>query len=61
MRIFSGAGHDATHMSKLMDTGMVFSVSEDGRSHNEDEFTSWPDCYKAANTLANAAYELATE
>ncbi|WP_115891649.1 Zn-dependent hydrolase [Haloferax sp. Atlit-48N] len=61
MRIFSGAGHDATHTHKVMDTGMVFSVSEDGKSHSEDEYTSWDDCYKAANTLANAAYELATE
>jgi len=61
MRIFSGAGHDAQHTHKVMDTGMVFSVSEDGKSHNEDEYTSWDDCYKAANTLANAAYELATE
>ncbi|UTF55670.1 Zn-dependent hydrolase [Natronosalvus rutilus] len=61
MRIFSGAGHDATHMHKLMDTGMVFSVSENGKSHSEKEYTSWADCYKAANTLANAAFELATE
>ena len=59
MRIFSGAGHDATHTHKLMDTGMVFSVSEDGKSHTEEEYTSWSDCYKAANTFANAAVELA--
>ncbi|MFB6170990.1 MAG: Zn-dependent hydrolase [Haloarculaceae archaeon] len=60
MRIFSGAGHDATHMTGLMDTGMVFAVSEDGKSHTEEEYTSWPDCYRAANTYANAAYRLAT-
>ena len=61
MRIFSGAGHDATHTHKVMDTGMVFSVSEGGKSHSEEEYTSWPDCYRAANTLANAAFDLATE
>ena len=61
MRIFSGAGHDATHTNKVMDTGMVFSVSENGKSHTEEEYTSWPDCYAAANTLANAAFDLATE
>jgi N-carbamoyl-L-amino-acid hydrolase len=61
MRIFSGAGHDATHTAKIMDTGMVFAVSENGKSHTEEEYTSWPDCYKAANTLANAAFDLATE
>ncbi|WP_129113579.1 Zn-dependent hydrolase [Halegenticoccus tardaugens] len=61
MRIFSGAGHDATHTHKVMDTGMVFSVSENGKSHTEEEYTSWSDCYAAANTLANAAFELTTE
>jgi N-carbamoyl-L-amino-acid hydrolase len=60
MQIFSGAGHDAVHMTRHMDTGMVFSVSEDGKSHTEEEYTSWPDCEKAANTLAAAAYDLAT-
>ncbi len=59
MRLFSGAGHDATHMTGICDTGMVFAVSEDGKSHNEDEYTSWEDCYAAANTLANAAFDLA--
>jgi len=61
MRIFSGAGHDATYMTEHMDTGMVFAVSEDGKSHTEDEYTSWEDCYSAADTYANAAYRLATE
>ena len=60
MQIFSGAGHDAVHMTRHMDTSMVFSVSEDGKSHTEEEYTSWPDCEKAANTLAAAAYDLAT-
>ena len=59
MRIFSGAGHDAAHVAKLCDTAMIFAVSEDGKSHTEAEFTSWDDCYSAANTLANAAFDLA--
>ncbi|WP_121823063.1 Zn-dependent hydrolase [Halostella salina] len=58
-RIFSGAGHDATHANAVCDTAMVFAVSEDGKSHNEDEYTSWADCYRAANTVAGAALELA--
>ena len=60
MEIVSGAGHDAVHMAKEMDASMVFAVSEDGKSHTESEFTSWDDCYTAANTLANAALNLAT-
>jgi N-carbamoyl-L-amino-acid hydrolase len=61
MRIFSGAGHDATHMVNMMDTGMVFAVSENGKSHTEEEYTSWDDCYRAASTVATAALDIATE
>ena len=61
LELFGGAGHDAVHMTELMDTGMVFAVSEDGKSHNESEFTSWEDCYSAAATTINAAYDLANE
>ncbi|WP_336361700.1 Zn-dependent hydrolase [Haladaptatus sp. ZSTT2] len=59
MRIFSGAGHDATHLHSVCDTAMVFSVSENGKSHNESEYTSWDDCYSAASTIVNAAVKLA--
>lgn len=59
-RLVSGAGHDATHLDSVCDTGMVFAVSEDGKSHSPAEHTSWDDCYSAANTLGNAAYNLAT-
>ena len=59
MRIFSGAGHDATHLADVCDTSMVFAVSENGKSHSEEEYTSWEDCYAAANTLANAGLRLA--
>ncbi len=61
MRIFSGAGHDAVHLTEVCDTSMTFSVSEDGKSHSEEEYTSWDDCYAAANTHANAALELAED
>lgn len=58
MRMLSGAGHDATYVSDVCDAGMVFAVSEDGKSHSPAEFTSWDDCYAAANTLAAAALAL---
>ncbi|MFP8953184.1 Zn-dependent hydrolase [Natrialbaceae archaeon A-arb3/5] len=61
MRLFSGGVHDATHAHEVCDTGMVFAVSEDGKSHNEDEYTSWDDCYSAANTLSSAALALAND
>ncbi|MGM0604851.1 MAG: Zn-dependent hydrolase [Halobacteriota archaeon] len=59
LQLISGAGHDATNVASICDTAMVFSVSEDGKSHTEDEYTSWPDCYSAGNTLANAVLDLA--
>ncbi|WP_262177038.1 Zn-dependent hydrolase [Haloarcula laminariae] len=57
--VFSGAVHDAAKVGTVCDTAMVFSVSEDGKSHTEEEYTSWDDCYSAANTLANAVLNLA--
>lgn len=58
-RLVSGAGHDATYAAEVCDTAMVFAVSEEGKSHTVEEYTSWDDCYKAANTLANGALDLA--
>lgn len=57
--LVSGAGHDATYTASICDTGMVFAVSEGGKSHTSEEFTDWEDCYAAANTYANAALSLA--
>lgn len=59
MDVFSGAVHDAAKVGDVCETAMAFAVSEDGKSHTEDEFTSWEDCYSAANTFANAALRLA--
>lgn len=58
-RLISGAGHDATHLASVTDTSMVFAVSEGGKSHSPAEYTSWEDCYAAANTLFRAALKLA--
>lgn len=60
-QLISGAGHDAQHLADVMDTGMVFAVSEAGKSHSPAEHTSWDDCYAAANTFANAALDLAIQ
>ena len=59
MDVFSGAVHDAAKVGNVCDTAMLFAVSENGKSHTEDEYTSWDDCYSAANTLANAVVNLA--
>jgi N-carbamoyl-L-amino-acid hydrolase len=59
-RLFGGAVHDAAHVATVCDAGMVFAVSEDGKSHTESEHTSWDDCEAAADTYLAAAYDLAT-
>jgi len=59
-QLISGAGHDAAHLASVTDTGMIFAISEDGKSHSPQEYTSWEDCYKAANTFSNTAYQIAT-
>jgi N-carbamoyl-L-amino-acid hydrolase len=59
-RLFGGAVHDAAHVATVCDAGMVFAVSEDGKSHTESEYTSWDDCRAAADTYLTAAHELAT-
>ncbi|MFD1588261.1 Zn-dependent hydrolase [Halorientalis brevis] len=59
VRLPSGGVHDATNVHRVCDAGMVFAVSEGGKSHSEAEYTSWDDCHRAANTLATAALDLA--
>lgn len=50
-RMYSGAGHDAQFIAGLVPTAMIFVPSVNGRSHCEEELTSYEDCYKGANVL----------
>jgi N-carbamoyl-L-amino-acid hydrolase len=59
MRLVSAAGHDAPHLTEVCDVGMIFAVSENGKSHSPEEFTTWEHCLAGANTLAGAAMRLA--
>lgn len=43
MRMTSGAGHDAMYINAITDTAMIFVPSIDGKSHCEEEDTSWKD------------------
>lgn len=47
----SGAGHDAQHLAKITDAGMIFVPSVGGISHAPDEWTHWQDVEKGANLL----------
>lgn len=59
LHLISGAVHDASHVASVCDASMVFAVSEGGKSHTEEEYTSWEDCYAAAASLGNAAVKIA--
>lgn len=50
-RMYSGAGHDAQYIAGMVPTAMIFVPSVNGRSHCEEELTTYEDCYKGANVL----------
>ncbi|SDJ04304.1 N-carbamoyl-L-amino-acid hydrolase [Natribacillus halophilus] len=58
---YSGASHDAKHMSRITDSGMIFVPSVNGKSHHEEEYTSAADIEKGANVLLRATKRLADE
>ncbi len=57
----SGAGHDASYMSQVAPTAMIFVPSIGGRSHVEVENTRWEDCEAGANVLLHCVLQSASE
>lgn len=51
LAMVSGAGHDASYMSRVAPTAMIFVPSIGGRSHVEVENTTWEDCAAGADVL----------
>ena len=54
LHMVSGAGHDASYMSRVCPTAMIFVPSIGGRSHVEVENTTWENCEAGANVLLHA-------
>ncbi len=52
----SGAGHDASYLSQIAPTAMIFVPSIGGRSHVEVEETTWADCAAGANVLLHCLW-----
>ncbi len=50
-RMVSGAGHDAQFIASYVPTAMIFVPSIKGKSHCEEELTTWEDCEKGVNVL----------
>ena len=59
MKIVSGAGHDACHISTLAPTGMIFVPCKDGISHNEVESATQDHCAAGCNVLLHAIIDRA--
>lgn len=57
-RMVSGAGHDAQFIASYIPTAMLFVPSINGKSHCEEEFTSWEDCAKGVNVLLETVLTL---
>jgi N-carbamoyl-L-amino-acid hydrolase len=57
--MFSGAGHDAVYISKVVPTSMIFVPCEKGISHNEAEYATPQDIEAGCNVLINAMLALA--
>jgi N-carbamoyl-L-amino-acid hydrolase len=58
-RLPSGAGHDAQMLARVCPTGMVFTPSVRGISHNPAEYTEPADLEAGANVLLQVLVELA--
>lgn len=57
-RMDSGAGHDAQFLASYIPTVMVFVRSINGKSHCEEELTTWEDCEKGVNVLLETVLSL---
>ncbi|MFT7474305.1 MAG: N-carbamoyl-L-amino-acid hydrolase [Verrucomicrobiales bacterium] len=60
-RMPSGAGHDAQMMARVCPTGMVFTPSVDGISHNPAEYTRPEHLEAGTNVLLHAMLSLASD
>jgi N-carbamoyl-L-amino-acid hydrolase len=58
-RMPSGAGHDAQMFARICPTGMIFTKSVNGISHNVDEYTAPEDLEAGANVLLDVLLHLA--
>ncbi|WP_342429471.1 Zn-dependent hydrolase [Neobacillus sp. FSL H8-0543] len=57
-RMVSGAGHDAQFIATYIPSAMLFVPSINGKSHSEEELTTWEDCEKGVNVLLDTVLAL---
>ena len=57
-KMASGAGHDAQFVTDFLPSAMVFVPSVKGKSHCEEELTSYEDCEMGVNVLLETVLSL---
>ncbi|MDT3427266.1 N-carbamoyl-L-amino-acid hydrolase [Paenibacillus forsythiae] len=57
-KIASGAGHDAQFVASYLPSAMIFVPSVKGKSHCEEELTSYEDCEKGVNVMLETVLTL---
>lgn len=57
-RMVSGAGHDAQFIASYVPSAMLFVPSFNGKSHCEEELTTWEECEKGVNVLLDTVLAL---
>ncbi|SEM70041.1 N-carbamoyl-L-amino-acid hydrolase [Mesobacillus persicus] len=57
-RMVSGAGHDAQFLASYIPSAMIFAPSINGKSHSEEELTTYEDCEKGVNVVLETVLSL---
>ncbi|MEK5468489.1 Zn-dependent hydrolase [Paenibacillus sp. FSL R7-0210] len=57
-KLASGAGHDAQFVAGLLPSAMIFVPSVNGKSHCEEELTSYEDCEMGVNVVLETVLSL---
>ncbi|WP_151737664.1 Zn-dependent hydrolase ['Paenibacillus yunnanensis' Narsing Rao et al. 2020] len=57
-KMASGAGHDAQFVAGFLPSAMIFVPSVNGKSHCEEELTSYEDCEKGVNVVLETVLSL---
>lgn len=57
-RMVSGAGHDAQFIANYIPTTMLFVPSKNGKSHCEEELTTWEECENGVNVILDTVLSL---
>jgi len=60
-KMASGAGHDAQFVASFLPSAMVFVPSVKGKSHCEEELTSYEDCEKGVNVLLETVLSILSD